>query len=79
MAAWLIARSAARPVTSSANSPLARADLLIIRENLRKLARGTIEAEFPSKHHIDELEGRTNWLRAFSFLAMTELFPGRGF
>jgi hypothetical protein len=51
------------------------ADLHLILENLGRLARDTIEAEFPVEHGIDDLEGRSDWFRIVSFLAGTGAFP----
>ena len=72
----MIARSAARLLETNPGSLMALADLHIILENLGVLARDTIAAEFPTEHHVDELEGRSNWWRPVSFLTGTGLFPG---
>jgi hypothetical protein len=70
-----ILRSTVRLAVGSADGFPPLADLLMIIENLGKLARDTIDEEFPVKHSVDDLEGRSNWFRIVSFLANTGAFP----
>jgi hypothetical protein len=74
-AATQIVRSTMRLVERAPTRFPPIADLLLIIENLGNLARDVIEAEFPVEYGIEDLEGRSNWFKTVSFLAMTGAFP----
>lgn len=74
-AARQIIRSTLRLAAGAASGFPPEADLLLALENLGVLAREAIDAEFPVRHTVDDMEARLDWFHMLYFLSRTKAFP----
>jgi hypothetical protein len=75
-AAVTIKRCVDRLLAADPSSEQASLAIWVLLGALGRLARETINRDFPATESVDQIEGRSNWLSAIYMLSEINLFPG---
>lgn len=75
-AALTIKRCVDRLLAVEPSSERASLEVWVLLGALGRLARETIERDFPATESVDDIEGRSNWMSAIYMLSKVNLFPG---
>jgi hypothetical protein len=71
-----IGRRARRLALADDGSDAALADILEMLRLLGTIGRQTLDFHFPAENSVDEIEGRSNWMKAIHYLEGTNMMPG---
>ncbi|WP_289145112.1 hypothetical protein [Sphingobium xenophagum] len=71
-----IGRRARRLALSDNGSDAALADIMEMLRLIGITGRQTLDFHFPAENSVDEIEGRSNWMKAIHYLEGTHIIPG---